>query len=160
MLMADDSPGVFADPGELPGNLHARGASRNAELVTGDFVRDIHRCRAADACQLVAEVLAERLDPGWQVHDRLAMVIENRIAAVDIRLLRGLDAGVCQVFAVRVKRVIDHEVLGPCGERPCHLDVAGEGSGEALAQGRDLEGCGPALRIVDGEHHGGAIAAR
>jgi hypothetical protein len=149
-------------------------ATPNAELVISNFVRDVYRCRATDACQLIAEVLVECLDPDWQVHDRLALIVEDDIAAVDARLLGRLDASVCQVFVGRVERVIDHEVLSLSVESPEHVNITEEEgripaglrrdypngclvaalwvrevSGRGGASRRSFEGEGRAAHVVD-----------
>ena len=55
---------VMTYAGYLPGDLHPRSATRDAELVVGDFPGDVQvRGRGADGRELIAEVGVEGLKP-------------------------------------------------------------------------------------------------
>src|SRR6476646_7842640 len=57
-------PGVLSDACDLPGNLHARLATRYLEAVALHLLRDVQvRSRRADRGQLVAELLIQRVKP-------------------------------------------------------------------------------------------------
>src|SRR5260370_18243393 len=55
--------GVLTNAGDLPGNLHAGAAARDAKLVAGDLLCDVELRKAANRSQLVAEVVVECREP-------------------------------------------------------------------------------------------------
>ena len=80
--------GVMANARHLPGHLPASDTPSNLELVPRDFFGDVGHERGTHGCQLIAEVLIQRLEPVWQCDDRLAGPVEDGHPIVDVLHVR------------------------------------------------------------------------
>src|SRR5947207_2573371 len=100
-------PGVLPNTGHLPGDLHARFAAANLEVISGNFFCDVKiGARCANCSELITEVAVELAEPLRQGDGDFALSVGGYRAVIDILHVRRLDERVVEIFVSRIERVV------------------------------------------------------
>src|SRR5580693_6145144 len=124
-------PGVLADTGDLPGNLHARFAGLDSETSVGDFRCDDGLSKLANHGELIAKICVESLEPRGHGDDGCAAAIGDDVAVVDVHHVGRFDEGMIKILIRRVERMIDLKRAAGFTENACDVHVAREIAGVA-----------------------------
>src|SRR5580704_2631954 len=140
-------PGVLADAGDLPGNLHARLAGLDGETSICDFRRDPGLGGLANGGELIAEIRVQSLEPRRHRDDGCAAGIGDDSAVVNVFHVRRFDEGMVEILSRRVERMVDFERATGFGEssKNVHvtIEIAGKGIGPVAAHGVDTISINP-----------------
>jgi hypothetical protein len=151
-------PGILADAGDLPGNLHVRLVRPDAELMVGHLAAHDGLGELSDHRELVAEVAVESFEPVRQGHNRSALGIRRRIAVLDVHHIRRFDERMIEALVRRIERVVDLERASAFGGAAVDAHIANEIPGVAGLVGPRSPGiCQDSLAPESGDRWGAAV---
>src|SRR5208282_1756817 len=102
-------PGILADAGHLPGNLHVGFVRLDTESTVSYLTGHDCLCELADDGELIAEIAVQGFKPLWQGNYGIALRIGDDISVVNVHHVRGFDEGVVEILVGGIERMIDLE---------------------------------------------------